>query len=157
MAKPVVIFFENSAFLRRPQKFGVIFHLFWHLLSKSADLSKQLEDNCEILCSSQKSWTLTSLYYVCSMYYILHDIITNWKDQRCLLTQIQRSCYIGMVLFCRLLSLCAIYNGSKTFSKFIFLCNHVFKRYFFNFRAIVSYYFSWKGLCIRIRKENRNS
>ena len=35
------------------KKFGVIFDLFWHLLSKSADLSKQLEDNCEILWSSQ--------------------------------------------------------------------------------------------------------
>ena len=41
-----------------PQQVGAIFHLFWHLLSKSADLSKQLEDNCEILCSSQKRWTL---------------------------------------------------------------------------------------------------
>ena len=50
---------KSSAFGRRPQKFGVIFHLFWHLLSKSADLSKQLEDNCEILWSSQKSWTLS--------------------------------------------------------------------------------------------------
>ena len=49
---------KSSAFGRRPQKFGVIFHLFWHLLSKSADLSKLLEDNCEILWSSQKSRTL---------------------------------------------------------------------------------------------------
>ena len=41
-----------------------------------------------------------------------------------------------MVLFCRLLSLCAIYNESKPFlndDSFIFLSNHVFKRYFFNF------------------------
>lgn len=70
------------------------------------------------------------------MYYILHDIITNWKDQEYLLSQIQRSCYIGMVLFCRLLSLCAIYNGSKPFLNdysFIFLCTHVSKRDFFNF------------------------
>ena len=41
------------------KNFGVIFfHLFWHLLSKSVDLSKQLEDNGKILWSSQKSWTL---------------------------------------------------------------------------------------------------
>ena len=49
-------------FSKKPPKFGVIFHLFWHLLSKSADLSKQLEDNCEILWSSQKSWTLKSCF-----------------------------------------------------------------------------------------------
>ena len=48
----------SSAFLRKPQKFGVIFHLFWHFPSKSADLSKQLEDNFEILWSAQKNWTL---------------------------------------------------------------------------------------------------
>ena len=36
-----------------PQKVGVIFHLFWHLLSKSADLSKQLEDNWNFVFFSE--------------------------------------------------------------------------------------------------------
>ena len=49
----------SSMFLRRPQKFGVIFHLF-----KSADLSKQLKDNCEILWSPQKSWTSKCIQYM---------------------------------------------------------------------------------------------
>ena len=91
---------------------------------------------------------LTSLFCVCSMYYILHDIITNWKDRGCLLSQIQRSCYIGMVLFCRLLSLCAIYNGSKPFlndDSFIFLCNHVFRRFFFSIFVLLFHNISPKN------------
>ena len=40
-------------------KFETIFFLFWRLLSKSADLSKQEEDCFKFLLPFQKSWTLT--------------------------------------------------------------------------------------------------
>ena len=48
--------------MRRPQNVKKISLLFWRLLSKSADLSKQEGDFFKFLWPFQKSWTLASQF-----------------------------------------------------------------------------------------------